>query len=146
MAKIKPMRQCPIFKGLTDKELALFSRIVTEEAYDPGTVLVAERMKSDKFYLVEKGSLSVTTESGNGRELILGEGETLGEWALMAPMHLTCATVKVVEKAQLLVLERDDFEDFMNDEPEVALKVMLGLTSSLWPGIEQARDLLKAHL
>ena len=140
MAKIKPMRESSVFKGLTDKELALLSKSVSEEDYESGTVLVAERMKSDKFFLIEKGSVSVTTDVVESGEISLGAGDTLGEWSLMAPSHLTRATVRVVDPARLLVLARDDFENFMNDQPEVALKVILGLISSLWPNLEEIRD------
>ena len=50
------------------------------------------------------------------------------------------------EEATVLVVERDDFEEFMNQEPSVALKVLLGMTASVWSSVEEARDLLKGQL
>ena len=147
MAKIKPLRQCEIFANLSDKELALFSRIVSEVDYEPGTVLVAEKMKSEKLYLIENGKVSVTAETGSGDdELILGEGESLGEWSLIAPSHLTCATVTVVEKADVLVLVRDDFLEFMEKEPAIAIKIVQGIIGSIWPDIDGAREFLQSQL
>ena len=147
MAKIKPLKQSAIFNSLNDRELALFSRIVTEEDYIQGTVLVAENMKSDKFYLIEKGQISVAAGQGdNGRELVLGEGDTFGEWALMAPPHLTSVMARVIEEAVVLVLTRDDFDSFAREEPAIALKVYSGLMRSLWQSIKDVERMVKESL
>ena len=147
MAKIKPLRQSMIFSSLTDRELALFSRIVSEESYIKGTVLVAENMKSDRFYLVEKGKVALRTGGQDGRdELVLDKGDTFGEWALIAPAHLTAVSARVVEEAQVLVLARDDFDRFAEDEPAIAFKVIRGLVGSLWPSLQDVGRLLKESL
>ena len=146
MAKIKPLRQSPIFSSLTDRELALFSRIVGEEDYIEGTVLVAENMKSDKFYLIEKGQVTVITGDGGVEELVLGEGDTFGEWSLLAPPHLTSVAARVTQEAQVLVLEREDFDKFAQDEPGIALKVVSGIIGSLWPSIRDVEKMLKESL
>jgi CRP-like cAMP-binding protein len=147
MAKIKPLQQSRIFSSLTDRELAVFSRIVNEEDYVGGTVLMAENMKSERFFLIEKGKISLRTgDQENGDELILAKGDTFGEWALVAPPHLTAVSAKVVEEAQVLVLERDDFDRFAEEEPYIALKVIRGLMASLWSSLQDVGNLLKESL
>jgi CRP-like cAMP-binding protein len=147
MAKIKPLQQSRIFSSLTDRELALFSRIVHEEDYISGTVLMAENMKSDRFFLVEKGKIALRTgEHEDGEELILVKGDTFGEWALVAPPHLTAVSARVVEEAQVLVLERDDFDRFAEEEPYIALKVIRGLLYNLWSSLQDVGRLLKESL
>ena len=144
MAKIKPLQQSKIFSSLSDRELALFSRIVTEEDYIQDTVLVAENMRSDKFYLIEKGKISVSTGAINaGRELVLGEGDTFGEWSLLAPPHLTSVSAKVTESAQVLVLEKDDFDKFAEAEPAIALKILKGIVGSVWTSIKDVEKILR---
>jgi CRP-like cAMP-binding protein len=147
LAKIKPLKQSAIFSSLNDRELAVFSRIVTEEDYIQGTVLVAENMKSDKFYLIEKGQVAVMTGGvDDGQELILGEGDTFGEWSLLAPPHLTSVAAKVTKEAQVLVLTREDFEKFAQEEPAIAFKVVGGIVGSLWPSIKNVEKMLKESL
>ena len=147
MAKIKPLQQSRIFSSLTDRELALFSRIVNEEDYINGTVLMAENMKSDRFFLVEKGKIALKTgEQDDGEVLFLGKGDTFGEWALIAPPHLTAVSARVVEEAQVLVLERDDFNRFAEEEPYIALKVIRGIVTTLWPSLQDVGKLLKESL
>ena len=147
MPKIKPLKQSSIFSSLNDRELALFSRMVSEEEYIPGTVLVAQNMKSDRFYLVERGRIVVRTGAQDvSEELILGEGDTFGEWALIAPPHLTQVSANVLEAAQVLVLTRDDFNRFAEGEPAIALKVIRGLLASLWPSLQDVGKRLKESL
>ena len=147
MPKIKPLRQSRFLSSLTDRELALFSRIVVEEDYSEGTVLVAQSMKSDRFFLVEQGRVSVSTEIEDvPKELILSAGDTFGEWALIGPSHLTAVSAKVLEGARLLVVERDDFQRFSGEEPAIALKVTRGLLAALWPSIQDAGKILKECL
>jgi CRP-like cAMP-binding protein len=147
MAKIKPLKQSTIFSSLNDRELAVFSRIVSEEDYIQGTVLVAENMKSDKFYLIEKGQVAVITGGvDDGQELILGQGDTFGEWSLLAPPHLTSVAAKVTKEAQVLVLTREDFEKFAQEEPAIAFKVAGGIVGSLWPSIKNVEKMLKESL
>jgi len=147
MAKIKPLKQSAIFSSLNDRELAIFSRIVSEEDYIQGTVLVAENMKSDKFYLIEKGGVAVVAGGlDGGQELILGAGDSFGEWSLLAPPHLTSIAAKVTEAAKILVLEKDDFDSFAEEEPAIALKIILGIVGSLWSSIKDAEKMLKESL
>ena len=147
MAKIKPLQQSKIFSSLSDRELALFSRIVSEEDYIQDTVLVAENMRSDKFYLIEKGKISVSTGGINAdRELVLGEGDTFGEWSLLAPPHLTSVSAKVTESAKVLVLEKDDFDKFAENEPAIALKILKGVVGSVWLSIKDVEKILKDNM
>jgi CRP-like cAMP-binding protein len=147
LAKIKPLKQSTIFSSLSDRELALFSRVVSEEDYIQGTVLVAENMKSDKFYLIEKGQVAVMTGGvDNGQELVLGEGDSFGEWSLLAPPHLTSVAAKVTKAAQVLVLTREDFARFGKEEPAIALKIVVGIVGSLWSSIKDVEKMLKGSL
>jgi len=147
MPKIKPLKQSAILSSLTDRELALFSRIVSEEGYNEGTVLVAENMKSDRFFLVEQGRVAIRTGRNNAsEELILGEGDTFGEWALIGPSHLTSISARVLERAQILVVEREDFLRFCEEEPAIGLKITRGLIGSLWPSLQDVGRLLKNSL
>ena len=147
MAKIKPLKQSAIFSSLSDRELAIFSRIVSEENYKKGTVLVAENMKSDRFYLIEKGQVAVMSGGvDGGQELILAEGDTFGEWSLLAPAHLTSVAAKVINDAEVLVLAREDFDRFAKEEPGIALKVVSGIVGSLWMSLMDVEKMLKESL
>jgi len=128
MAKIKPLRSSDVFPSLSDKELALFSRIISEEECQEGTVLLAKNMKSESFYLIHEGEVEISLENGDPNEcLTLSGGDTFGEWALLGPKHLSTISARVTEPAKILLIKVSDFEKFMEDEPAVALKVQRDL-------------------
>jgi CRP-like cAMP-binding protein len=143
MAKIKPLRQSPIFNALTDREIAIFARIVSEEEYSPGTLLTASNMKSDKFYFVERGKVSVSMGgSEGGDDLILGAGETFGEWALLVPGQLTAVWLKVSEPSNILSVASDDFDRFAKEEPETAFKILRALCARVRESVQDVKQLL----
>ncbi|UCF30619.1 MAG: Crp/Fnr family transcriptional regulator [bacterium] len=143
MAKIKPLRQSPVFKSLTDREIALFSRIVSEEEYSPGTLLTASNMKSENFYFIERGRITVSLGSAdNHGDLVLGEGDTFGEWSLLTPGHLTSAWLKVSEPSNILRVDTVDFEKFAKEEPETALKVLRALAAVIRRSVEEIKGIL----
>ena len=143
MAKIKPLRQSSLFKTLTDREIALFARIVTEEEYAPGTLLTAANMKSETFYFIDKGRVAVSLGSADDEaDLILGDGETFGEWALLSPGRLTSVWIKVHEKSNILWVDSGDFESLVKEEPETALKILRALSSKVRESVEEVKKIL----
>ncbi len=144
MAKIRTLRSHPLFSALTDRELALFSRIVGEDDYAPGTLLFAERMKSMAFYLVQRGKVGMASRALPGEGVEVGAGETFGQWALLGPDHLTAVTAKVLEESSLLVVRKSDFENFLQEEPVVGLKVLRALVSTAWDDVRWLREQAEA--
>ena len=147
MGKIKPLRTSPIFNDLTDRELALFSKIVQEENYESETVLVAERMRSDAFYFIDSGKVAITVRGkGENDPLLLGPGDTFGEWALLVPGHLTNTTARVVEPSELLVIRSSDFDRLGKEEPAIALKVTNILIRRVWKSVSDVKEMLVGRL
>jgi CRP-like cAMP-binding protein len=143
MAKIKPLKNSGIFSSLSDRELALFSRVISEDKCSPDTVLVAEDMKSDKFFFIEKGRILIQSRNQSGHEECgLTDGDTFGEWAILAPEHLASVSVRVTDQTKLLVLKTEDFENFAEEEPRIALKVQKDLIKSAWRSMEEIKAVL----
>ncbi len=141
MGKIKPLKSSPVFSNLSDKELALFSRIVSVEECSTDTVLLAENMKSESFYLIDEGEVLISIAGRNSEEgLTLVDGESFAEWALLGPRHLSVVSARVVEQTKLLVVKLSDFEKFMEEEPVIALKVQRELLKLVWDSVDELKD------
>lgn len=141
MAKIKPLKSSPVFSNLSDRELALFSRIVSEEECSPDTVLLAENMRSESFYLIDEGEVLISIAGKDNEEgLTLVDGESFGEWSLLGPKHLSVVSARVVEPTKLLVVKLADFEKFMEEEPAIALKVQRELLKLVWDSVDELKD------
>ena len=117
--------------------------------YSAGKFVVQEGKVNDRIYFIISGSVEVVKvcEDGGYRLLTtMGEGDTFGEWSLMAPPHLTSVSVKVTQPAQVLVLSREDFDKFAQEEPTIALKVIYGVIGSVWTSIREVEGILKECL
>lgn len=87
----------------------------------------------DALYVLITGKLKVTTESGDGRELILAildAGETFGEMSLLDGKP-RCANVVAVHDSELLVIRRRDFLRFLEQHPKEAIELLATLTQRL---------------
>ncbi len=141
MTKIKPLKNSPVFSNLSDKDLAIFSRIVSVEECTPDTVLLAENMKSESFYLIDEGEVLISIAGGNSEEgLTLVDGESFAEWALLGPRHLSAVSARVMEPTKLLVVKLSDFEKFMEEEPAIALKIQRQLLKLVWDSVDEVKD------
>ncbi len=141
MTKIKPLKNSPVFSNLSDKDLAIFSRIVSVEECTPDTVLLAENMKSESFYLIDEGEVLISIAGGNSEEgLTLVDGESFAEWALLGPRHLSVVSARVMEPTKLLVVKLSDFEKFMEEEPAIALKIQRQLLKLVWDSVDEVKD------
>jgi CRP-like cAMP-binding protein len=72
-------------------------------------------------------------------------GKTIGEMSILDGMPHS-ATAVVVEPATLLLLTRNKFEEFMQGEPEVALKVLRKMAMLMSLRLRQTSGVLLDHL
>ncbi len=129
MAKIKPLKENPLFKDFSDKEIALLAKYVEEKTMEAPSPLFLENMKGESMYLVVKGRVRLSKMLSEGMEktlTTLGPGDYFGEMALVEEGPRAVSAF-IVESAQILTLKRADFEKLMQEAPEVAVKVVIGI-------------------
>ena len=100
------LRGVPWFAVLSPVVLESLARGLRERALPAGAVVIAEGEPGDAFYLIEKGTVTVTQQ---GRHLRAeGPGEYFGEIALLHDIPRT-ATVTATTDVVLRALDRDVF-------------------------------------
>jgi CRP-like cAMP-binding protein len=140
MAKIKPLRQSPVCQGLTFREIASVAQVVEEKKLKNGDILGASESRG--LVIVAKGSLQVrytflTKDSlkKSPIELILREDEYFGELSLLSGRVLSAEELplKVVAKGdcQILRLVSERFEELLEDEPAIGLKIIKNISGNL---------------
>ncbi len=105
---------------------------------DPGTGLLG----------VLTGSVRVSVASADGKDIVLNifhEGEIFGEIALLDGQPRT-ADATAMTDCELIVIERRDFVTFLQDRPEVMLKLIEILCSRLRRTSEQVQDVTFLNL
>jgi CRP/FNR family cyclic AMP-dependent transcriptional regulator len=123
----------PLFRGLSQPELARFADVTREKDYPKGSVILFEDDPGDSLFIVRDGRVKVVLVGEDGREVILGVlgvGEHFGELSLIDDQPRS-AHVIAMEDSALLVLRRDDFRRRVEETPTVAWALLQELSARL---------------
>lgn len=125
---IERMQHSPMFAVCSKRELQEVTRLSTEVTVPAGKVLMAEGQPGYEFMVVLEGTATATRE---GKHVAtFGEGDFFGEISLLDDGPRT-ATVTADTEMTLAVVGRREFTGLLNDIPELAHKVMVGLARRL---------------
>ena len=120
------LRNVPLFSGLDDLELEKLSKVSGRKRVERGAFIVRSGESTDSLYFLLVGRAKVTNVDEDGREIILawlGPGEFFGEMGLIDGSPRS-ANVVAVEPCELLILGKHEFERCMQDNFQVAKKLM----------------------
>lgn len=148
MAKIKPLKECPLFKDFSDKEIALLSQIVSEKKIPAGTPLFVEGMMGDTLFIVKKGLVRITRNIPDLGEMELiqcQDGEYFGEMALIDGGG-RAVSARTVDDTELLTIDREDFTKLKKKEPAVAVHLVIAIAQSLGRKTQENLGLIDEYI
>ena len=123
-AKIDLLKNVPLFAGCSKSELQRIASLADELDLGDGATLIREGERGREFIVVASGTVRVTR---NGKELReLGAGDFIGEIALVADVPRT-ATVTATSPVRLLVVTDRAFRGLLEQMPSIAKKVLQSL-------------------
>ena len=120
------LARVPLFHGFSAREL---------DALVPSTRSIGLAAREELFhkgdagsqlYVVIEGRLKALTTSAEGDEVVfnvMGPGEVFGELALFSESPRS-ATVRAIERCEMLMLDRRDFLAFLKRNPDVAVRML----------------------
>ena len=114
MAEIE-LQEVPLFSEMDEQEVAGIRSIMDMMKFNPGQVIIREGDMGSLFYVITEGRAEVIIHDANGSDVILhevGPGDFFGELSMLTNEPRT-ARVRAVEHLTTLVLERDEFFDFL---------------------------------
>jgi len=120
------LRNVPLFAGLSEAELEKLSKVSGRKRVERGAFVVRAAENTDSLYILLTGRAKVTNTDEEGREIILawlGPGEFFGEMGLIDGSPRS-ANVVASEACELLVLSKDAFQRCLQDNFQVAQKLM----------------------
>ncbi|GAC1548145.1 MAG: hypothetical protein NVS3B10_11810 [Polyangiales bacterium] len=131
-----------LFAGLRPQALALVAELAIEETHPVGTVIFKHGDVGEKLYVIVEGRVRITRESqGMGEEAlaVLAPGDVFGEMALLddAPRS---ATARVHERARLLAIHRDAFEDMLFVHKDLAYEVLWNVVRLITRRLRETND------
>lgn len=138
--KASDLARLPLFEGLSPSAMAAVKRVLRRVSVSAGTVLFRSGDEGDACYIVEAGSLQVSTAI-DGQELaVLGSGSVVGEIALLLDEPRS-ATVVARTDARLLELRRRDLDALLAEHPSLSV----ALSRALGRRIVAANRLVAGH-
>ncbi len=132
-----------LFSELSELDMEAITKLAVTRNFPKNTLILCEGDQSDSLYVVLSGKVRVFLSDDEGKEVTLnvqGEGEYFGELALLdsAPRS---ASVMTLEKTRLAVISKPAFEQCMEKNPGISLKVSRGLARRLRELSENVRSL-----
>jgi CRP-like cAMP-binding protein len=127
--RIQRLRSVPLFSGLSEAGLLHVSAIASEYEVPAGHVLIQPDQPGAGLFVIEEGKVIVERRAG---PIELGEGEFIGELALLFEGAVHSTRVHAATPVRFLALARDDFTDLLASEPQVALSMLRVVARRLW--------------
>ena len=119
------LKEIDIFSDRDEKQLNLIGRLFKCEVVPAGTEIAKEGEMGDRFYILSRGSLVVTTRDELGLYVELTRyypGATFGELSMLKDQPRN-ATVTTLEECVLFSLGREEFSYFMKALPDLGTRI-----------------------
>ncbi len=122
------LARVPLFAACPKKQLKLIAQTASPLDLAAGTMVIEEGTPGREFFVLVEGEAGVT-KSGQ-RVATLHPGDFFGEMALIEHVPRR-ATVTADTPVTLLVLDRGNFWALLEEVPELAGKILIGLSRRL---------------
>ncbi|MCM2263922.1 MAG: cyclic nucleotide-binding domain-containing protein [Desulfuromonadales bacterium] len=123
------IRGSSIFQGISDAEFSRLAEFCEERQMAEGTTVFIENMPGESLFLIRKGTIRISKMFAEGDEktlVVLGPEDIFGEMAVVDGLPRS-ATARVAEDADLISLNKKDFESLCKSSPELALKLAMNI-------------------
>ena len=121
-----------LFRLLIFDETLALANLFQRQSVAAGETIIEENALGQALYLIQSGKVGIFKGEGESIEEIatLGAGQLFGEMSLIEN-ELTSASVVAAEPTVLLVIRRKDFEDLMEFNKDIALKIFRTFCNTL---------------
>jgi|GEM_PF-241954 len=110
----------------------LLSKLLTEHHYEPGDFIFKEGEIGDTIYIIWSGRVAVVKGDFKNPTILgyRGVGEIIGEMALLEDRPRS-ASVVALESSRTLRIKREDFEQWLSENPSLGLGILGTLSARL---------------
>jgi CRP-like cAMP-binding protein len=139
---IEHLGKIKFFAGLPAAYLRRIADIGAEEEHTGGTVIFEEGSQGDKFYLIIDGAVRISRMvPGMGEEAlaVLRPGGFFGEMALIDASPRSAHAI-VHEKCRLLVIRKEDLEDLLFVDRDLAYELLWNFVRTLSSRLRETND------
>ncbi len=131
--KIDVLKQMPMFRHLTYKEIIRVLNVTEVKEFAPGQALITEGTTGEEMFILLKGKVKVHKNQAFITHLL--PGSHIGEMALVDRSPRS-TSVTAEEKSRLLILRRREFYEIVRKDPSLSVKL-------LWSFVQVLADRLR---
>lgn len=131
-SRVIETRGASLFSGMSDGDRDALMRIMTSQEFGAGEVIVQQGEVRRNIWLLLEGACDVVKEPGIGSSAAplplaeLGALDVFGEMTLL-DLEPAVATVQAKTPVRTLRLRGGDFDDLIDGQPRLALRLMCNL-------------------
>jgi serine/threonine protein phosphatase PrpC len=119
--KIEVLKQMPLFRHLTYKEIIRVLNMTEVSDYSPGEDILRENEPGDELYILLRGRVRLHKEGAFVTTLL--PGAHLGEMALIDRTPRS-ASATAEERSRVLILRRREFYEIIRKDPPLSVKLL----------------------
>ena len=137
------LRQSAAFLGITENDLKELTGLAVTRHFNASEFIFWEGDSPDWFYIIATGKVKVHKHSSLGKEFIIaffGPGEMFGEIAVFENKPYP-VSAQAMMPTTIIGIKRDDMLFFMEQHPQVALRIINILGERLRDAQGRLRDL-----
>jgi HD-GYP domain-containing protein (c-di-GMP phosphodiesterase class II) len=132
-AVIEKLREISFLSSMTDSDLQQIAEIITERHYEKGSVIIEEKTKAERFFIIHRGKIEISKHFEGGEKAVLSiqsDGAFFGEMAMLDEGRRS-ATVLALDPTTVLEIRKDDFDTLLFKAPILAYHILRELSARL---------------
>jgi serine/threonine protein phosphatase PrpC len=119
--KVEVLRQMPLFRHLTYKEILRVLSVTKVADFNTGDEILREGQPGDDLFILLKGKVRLHKDGAFVTQL--GPGAHFGEMALIDKRPRS-VSASAEDRTRALVLRRQEFNDIIRNEPRLSVKLL----------------------
>ena len=135
MEKVEFLKSVPIFSELKDEPFTQLSKTGSVQSFSKDSIILSEKEAGSALFIIISGKVKISriSEEDNDKEVILAilnPSDFFGEMSLLDGLERS-ATATAMDESKVFIIQRNDFLQFLNDNPEVSIALLQELTQRL---------------
>ncbi len=125
------LKQSRLFGDIHTEDIQSIAEILVEDFYQAGDRIFDLGDTSDHCYIIHSGKVGISLHQAQDKKefvAILEKGDYFGEMGIL-DNNLRSATAHVIEDVQLLSISRVQFQNIIQQHPEVAVSMLTRMNS-----------------
>jgi len=142
------LKKLSLFSDLEPPALLKLSSHFKEKIFKVGDTIFTEDSIGNSMMIITSGEVRVSQKSGPNDEealIVLKKGDLFGEMGLLEDLPRS-ATVIAHSNVVMLEIAREDFLDFITNESEAGVKILLKLSRILSSRLRETDTKLKTFI